>query len=164
MFKANSFALKSGLCALCLISVVWVSICFIDQEKERYSTHYDYFSSSQTTYGTTNTSQTEALLYETKPTAEQTTKLERATIKAISQCQSEKYLVGQLKIDYDEIQRSYHQFNNQTKPALTFEPVDCIPRRSIAIIIPYRDRRKHLEYLLGHIRPILERQRNRYNI
>lgn len=45
-----------------------------------------------------------------------------------------------------------------------YEPSDCIPRQSVAILIPHRNRERHLLYLLQHLHPFLQRQQLRYAI
>ena len=81
-------------------------------------------------------------------------------------CSPPSRLVGKLAINFDSMIEYYHQrneiFGKKSMSSLVFEPATCSPRLSIAIIIPFRNRQKHLEYLLGHLHPILERQLNRY--
>lgn len=45
-----------------------------------------------------------------------------------------------------------------------YEPADCQPRQSVAILIPHRSREKHLLYLLQHLHPFLQRQQLHYAI
>ncbi|KAL0281041.1 UNVERIFIED_CONTAM: hypothetical protein PYX00_002156 [Menopon gallinae] len=45
-----------------------------------------------------------------------------------------------------------------------WEPRDCISRHSVAIIIPYMDRWRHLTTLLNYLHPFLKRQRIRHKI
>ena len=45
-----------------------------------------------------------------------------------------------------------------------WRPVDCAPRRRIAILIPLRDRESHLVAFLAHTHPILQRQKTEYQI
>lgn len=67
----------------------------------------------------------------------------------------------------------------QFKPSLTFnqvaeenravtegeyKPNDCTARQSVAILIPHRNREKHLLYLLHHLHPFLQRQQLHYGI
>ncbi|XP_026184838.1 beta-1,4-galactosyltransferase 4 [Mastacembelus armatus] len=44
------------------------------------------------------------------------------------------------------------------------EPVDCKARQSVAILIPHRNRERHLLYLLHHLHPFLQRQQLHYAI
>ena len=46
----------------------------------------------------------------------------------------------------------------------TYKPEDCRPRDSVAIIIPYRDRQKHLEIFINHMHSFLQRQQLQYGI
>ncbi|KAM4620847.1 beta-1,4-galactosyltransferase 4 [Polymixia lowei] len=45
-----------------------------------------------------------------------------------------------------------------------YQPPDCIARQSVAILIPHRNREKHLLYLLHHLHPFLQRQQLHYGI
>ena len=45
-----------------------------------------------------------------------------------------------------------------------YQPEDCRPRASVAIIIPYRDRQKHLEIFINHMHSFLQRQQLQYGI
>ncbi|XP_051952648.1 beta-1,4-galactosyltransferase 4 [Xyrauchen texanus] len=45
-----------------------------------------------------------------------------------------------------------------------YNPSDCTARQSVAILIPHRNREKHLMYLLYHLLPFLQRQQLHYAI
>ncbi|XP_056103364.1 beta-1,4-galactosyltransferase 4 [Rhinichthys klamathensis goyatoka] len=45
-----------------------------------------------------------------------------------------------------------------------YNPPDCTARQSVAILIPHRNREKHLLYLLYHLHPFLQRQQLHYAI
>ncbi|XP_032432832.1 beta-1,4-galactosyltransferase 4 [Xiphophorus hellerii] len=45
-----------------------------------------------------------------------------------------------------------------------YEPSDCKARHSVAILIPHRNRERHLLYLLHHLHPFLQRQQLHYAI
>ncbi|XP_041808721.1 beta-1,4-galactosyltransferase 4 [Chelmon rostratus] len=45
-----------------------------------------------------------------------------------------------------------------------YEPTDCTARQSVAILIPHRNRERHLLYLLHHLHPFLQRQQIHYGI
>lgn len=45
-----------------------------------------------------------------------------------------------------------------------YEPPNCVPRQSVAILIPFRNREKHLLYFLHHLHPFLQRQQLHYAI
>ena len=50
------------------------------------------------------------------------------------------------------------------RPGGRWSPSDCRARQSVAIIIPYRNRRNHLRVFLKHIHPFLQRQRVNYTV
>ena len=50
------------------------------------------------------------------------------------------------------------------KPGGLYQPNECKTREKIAILIPYRNREKHLKILLNHLHPILQRQNLYYEI
>lgn len=54
--------------------------------------------------------------------------------------------------------------NPLVSPGGSFSPRECFSRHRVAIIIPYRDRRRHLEILLFHLHPILQRQQLEYTV
>ncbi|KAK1787708.1 hypothetical protein P4O66_016199 [Electrophorus voltai] len=45
-----------------------------------------------------------------------------------------------------------------------YKPDDCVARQSVAVLIPHRNREKHLLYLLHHLHPFLQRQQLHYAI
>ena len=45
-----------------------------------------------------------------------------------------------------------------------WRPKHCIPRMRVAILVPYRDRFKHLKVFLQHMHPFLRRQNLDYTI
>ncbi|KAG7515257.1 hypothetical protein JOB18_003791 [Solea senegalensis] len=45
-----------------------------------------------------------------------------------------------------------------------YEPLDCTSRQSVAILIPHRNRERHLLYILHHLHPFLQRQQLHYSI
>lgn len=45
-----------------------------------------------------------------------------------------------------------------------YMPTECKPRESVAIIIPFRDREKHLRILLNNLHPVLYRQQLEYTV
>ena len=46
----------------------------------------------------------------------------------------------------------------------TYKPKDCKPTGSVAIIIPYRDREKHLGIFVNYMHAFLQRQQLQYGI
>lgn len=104
-------------------------------------------------------------------------------------CPPEEQLFGMLKVDVDLATNAYLDMFNITniksgifgnsylgrfeernvngvfsKVAPVFEPEHCTPPQTVAFIIPFRYREKHLRILLGHLIPILRRQFLRYSI
>jgi len=49
-------------------------------------------------------------------------------------------------------------------PGGVARPSHCIARHRVAVIVPYRDRRHHLNILLSHLHPMLQRQQLDYRI
>lgn len=45
-----------------------------------------------------------------------------------------------------------------------FRPTNCFAQQRVAILIPHRNREKHLLYLLEHLHPFLQRQQLDYGI
>ena len=45
-----------------------------------------------------------------------------------------------------------------------YEPSDCRPRNTVAIVIPFRNRESHLAIFLAYIHPFLQRQQLAYTI
>lgn len=43
-------------------------------------------------------------------------------------------------------------------------PEDCLARQRVAVLIPHRNREKHLLYLLDYLHPFLQRQQLDYSI
>uniref|UniRef100_UPI00358E6FEC beta-1,4-galactosyltransferase 1-like isoform X2 n=1 Tax=Myxine glutinosa TaxID=7769 RepID=UPI00358E6FEC len=75
-------------------------------------------------------------------------------------------LVGPLHIDFsaavtiDQVAAS----NSMIKLGGRYGPSDCEARQKIAIVIPFRNREKHLVYWLYYLHPILIRQQGDYAI
>lgn len=45
-----------------------------------------------------------------------------------------------------------------------YQPEECKALQKVAILIPHRNREKHLMYLLEHLHPFLQRQQLEYGI
>jgi len=45
-----------------------------------------------------------------------------------------------------------------------WEPSECVARQRTAIIIPFRDRRRHLHILLHYLIPVMKRQQIEFRI
>lgn len=74
-------------------------------------------------------------------------------------------LVGQLKVltESPSFEILENMFSN-LDPGGRYKPPDCISRNKVALIIPYRDREKHLRIFLHNMHPILQRQQLDYGI
>jgi len=46
----------------------------------------------------------------------------------------------------------------------SWAPRSCIARHRVAIIIPFRDRQRHLRILLANLHPMLQRQMLQYTV
>ncbi len=46
----------------------------------------------------------------------------------------------------------------------SYSPADCEARRRVAVVVPYRDRERHLSLLLHHLHPFLQRQQAEYQV
>ncbi|KAM4546377.1 beta-1,4-galactosyltransferase 4 [Fundulus diaphanus] len=74
-------------------------------------------------------------------------------------------LVGASKLSF-ESSLNLKDVENKNKGVAkgVYEPSDCKARQSVAILIPHRNREKHLLYLLHHLHPFLQRQQLHYAI
>ncbi|XP_062309881.1 beta-1,4-galactosyltransferase 4 [Osmerus eperlanus] len=74
-------------------------------------------------------------------------------------------LKGALKLSFEatltlkEVERE-----NEAVAAGQYKPPGCNALQSVAILIPHRNREKHLLYLLHHLHPFLQRQQLHYGI
>ena len=48
----------------------------------------------------------------------------------------------------------------QLSPGGQSQPSDCISRQKVAVLIPHRNREKHLLFLLHYLHPFLQRQQS----
>ncbi|BFZ24702.1 hypothetical protein BsWGS_27741 [Bradybaena similaris] len=63
--------------------------------------------------------------------------------------------------------RSWEEIGRENpglQPGGRYKPPDCLARHRVAVIIPYRNREKHLQILLRNLHPILSRQQLDYGI
>ena len=56
------------------------------------------------------------------------------------------------------------EHNPEVVPGGRWRPSGCVARHKVAVVIPYRDRERHLAILLSHIHPILQRQQLDYRV
>lgn len=77
-----------------------------------------------------------------------------------------KRLVGSLNISADVNKTSVQDLESLQRVAKGghYKPKHCEPREKTAIIIPYRDREKHLEIVVHHLHNVLQRQDIEYGI
>ncbi|GAB6032512.1 hypothetical protein CHUAL_011408 [Chamberlinius hualienensis] len=74
-------------------------------------------------------------------------------------------LVGQLKVLTESPTMAELEARHpELSPGGRFHPKECTSRHKVAIIIPYRDRERHLRLFLNHLHPILQRQQLDYGI
>ena len=74
--------------------------------------------------------------------------------------------VGQIFVDVKELPRfeNLSRENAEVTPGGGWSPAWCEARDTVAVIIPYRDRAKHLPVLLKHLHPLLHRQLIHYRV
>ncbi|XP_052810986.1 beta-1,4-N-acetylgalactosaminyltransferase bre-4-like isoform X1 [Mya arenaria] len=74
-------------------------------------------------------------------------------------------LVGRLKIDFEAALKSAPPpAAHDVLPGGAWSPNSCVARQRIAIIIPFRDRQKHLDILLYYLVPVLTRQQVAFQV
>ncbi|XP_028322686.1 beta-1,4-galactosyltransferase 4 [Gouania willdenowi] len=74
-------------------------------------------------------------------------------------------LQGAVKLDFESsLKLKDVESNNKDVTEGEYEPSDCVSRQNVAILIPQRNREKHLLYLLHHLHPFLQRQQLHYAI
>ncbi|KAM9847056.1 beta-1,4-galactosyltransferase 4 isoform 1-T2 [Aulostomus maculatus] len=83
-----------------------------------------------------------------------------------AECPQESPLLkGALKLSFEStLKLKDVESENQRVTEGVFEPPDCTARQSVAILIPHRNRERHLLYLLYHLHPFLQRQQLHYAI
>ena len=58
----------------------------------------------------------------------------------------------------------YNRASNEIQIGGWWRPKSCLSERDVAIIVPYRNRRKHLNTFLNHLHPFLQKQKLHYRI
>jgi len=80
----------------------------------------------------------------------------------------ESVLVGPLHVNQEPIaiekMRSSDEWLSNVRRGGQWSPNDCNSKAKVAIIIPFRNREKHLMVLLRHLHPVLQRQGLDYRI
>ncbi|GAB6027923.1 hypothetical protein CHUAL_002137 [Chamberlinius hualienensis] len=66
--------------------------------------------------------------------------------------------------DNDRVDAWLNKSQQDICPGGRWRPKECDARHRVAIIIPYRDRKEHVNMLLAHLHPILQRQQLDYRI
>jgi len=69
--------------------------------------------------------------------------------------------VSDLSPSFDKLER---QVSNLHVESGVWLPATCKPRHRVALVVPYRDREKHLRAFLAHIHPFLQKQQLQYGI
>ncbi|XP_006881948.1 PREDICTED: beta-1,4-galactosyltransferase 1-like [Elephantulus edwardii] len=75
-------------------------------------------------------------------------------------------LVGPMVIKFNvtvDLQRVAEQ-NPEVKVGGLYAPKNCVSPHKVAIIIPFRNRHKHLKYWLHYLHPVLQRQQLHYGV
>ena len=82
--------------------------------------------------------------------------------------QSLVLVVGFLPINVRKLQSTSWRTLTNSNSRMTlgghWVPSGCLPRRRVAVIVPYRDRERHLRTFLAHTLPILQRQLVEYRV
>ncbi|XP_028839096.1 beta-1,4-galactosyltransferase 4 [Denticeps clupeoides] len=74
-------------------------------------------------------------------------------------------LRGTLKLSFDPaLTMKDLEHDNRVVLEGQYQPPDCIAQQRVAVLIPHRNREKHLLYLLHHLHPFLQRQQLHYGI
>ncbi|KAL5010140.1 hypothetical protein ScPMuIL_012445 [Solemya velum] len=77
-------------------------------------------------------------------------------------------LSGVIKVNFNETENlAYRDISIQHPdilPGGMWRPSDCVSRHRVAIIIPFRDRKRHLTILLANLLPVLKRQQLHFRI
>lgn len=87
-------------------------------------------------------------------------------IKAVRVCdEKSRKLVGVFNVDVNVLSSVMYKANySNIEPGGAWRPTVCHANRSTAIVIPYRDRARHLEVLLYYLIPMLQRQQIDFRI
>lgn len=79
--------------------------------------------------------------------------------------QESSLLMGAVKLSFESsLKLKDVEKDNKEVNEGEYEPSDCTARQSVAILIPHRNRERHLLYLLHHLHPFLQRQQLHYAI
>lgn len=95
------------------------------------------------------------------------TKLWKITLSSKDCLRQASSLKGRLLVDFRPKNISYHYsivHNGQVRVGGWWLPKDCIPKKKVAVLVPYRNRPDQLQIFLNHMHPLLQRQRLAYRI
>ncbi|XP_019729140.1 beta-1,4-galactosyltransferase 4 [Hippocampus comes] len=83
-----------------------------------------------------------------------------------AECPKESPLLqGAVKLNFEpSLQLEEVEGENKRVAQGRYQPWDCTARQSVAILIPHRNRERHLLYLLHHLHPFLQRQQLHYAV
>lgn len=83
-----------------------------------------------------------------------------------AECPPESPLLqGALKLSFESsLKLKEVEGENKAVAEGEYQPSECAARQSVAILIPHRNRERHLLYLLHHLHPFLQRQQLHYAI
>ncbi len=73
--------------------------------------------------------------------------------------------VGRREVDVSDV--SWNKIlaqNPELEPGGRYRPRECVARNKVAVIVPYRDRERHLRSFLYNLHPMLKRQQLDYGI
>ncbi|XP_063812831.1 beta-1,4-galactosyltransferase 4-like isoform X2 [Pseudophryne corroboree] len=143
------------LVAVCLILVSWASFYLRDRthSSPRYKFAADYFWGRQSCDEKTEDKAIPVVV-------EDTTKKDLKSCPALS-----PYLKGVVPLTFPpslsllEVSKKNRMVENGN-----YRPENCKSQQKVAILIPHRNREKHLLYLLYHLHPFLQRQQLEYGI
>jgi len=66
--------------------------------------------------------------------------------------------VGPFHVDLDVAGNFNENVFTDIEPGGKWRPSNCVSKQRVAIVIPYRNRKKHLQSLLYYLLPVLKRQ------
>merc|ERR1712223_92702 len=97
---------------------------------------------------------------------------DKNTVRHYKQCpKTSPHLLGPLIVQQNNVptlqpgtKEFVKWYGHNLKNGGASAPKDCMARQKVAIIVPYRDRKEHLDIFLYHLHPILQRQQLDYRI
>ncbi|XP_061608107.1 beta-1,4-galactosyltransferase 4 [Phyllopteryx taeniolatus] len=88
------------------------------------------------------------------------------TSTALEECPKKSPLLqGAVKLNFEpSLKLKEVEGENKRVTEGQYQPSSCTARQSVAILIPHRNRERHLLYLLHHLHPFLQRQQLHYAV